>query len=187
MQSSVGNAVRRPENQNHKNNKMNELPKRKTNRLENITYTENGSYFITVCVKDMKCILAQIVGGGDLDAPKVKLSAYGKIVEENINRMNDIYENIQCEKYVIMPNHLHLLISINDSTPDIDGTPRSSSPTVSEYIGTMKRFVNKEIGQNIWQRSFYDHVIRDVDDYEIKWRYIDENPAKWTEDEYYIS
>ena len=182
---------------------MNELPKRKTNRLENITYTENGSYFITVCVKDMKCILAQIVGGGDLDAPKVKLSAYGKIVEENINRMNDIYENIQCEKYVIMPNHLHLLISINDSTPDIDGTPRSSSPTeeesqlrgtprsssptVSEYIGTMKRFVNKEIGQNIWQRSFYDHVIRDVDDYEIKWRYIDENPAKWLlcKDEYH--
>ena len=92
--------------------------------------------------------------------------------------MQNFYENINIDCFVIMPNHLHLIISINDS-----GVPRTAHPTVSRFIGTMKRFINKDIGENIWQKSFYDHIIRDDEDYSIKRKYIDENPLKWHDDE----
>ena len=118
------------------------------------------------------------VGNAVLGVPNVKLTHYGKATEKIILQMQNFYENINIDCFVIMPNHLHLIISINDS-----GVPRTAHPTVSRFIGTMKRFINKDIGENIWQKSFYDHIIRDDEDYSIKRKYIDENPLKWHDDE----
>ena len=82
-----------------------------------------------------------------------------------------------------MPNHIHLLLRIGAD----NGAPESTRPTISQVIGAFKRLTNKETGQKLWQSSFHDHIIRDENDYLTRWQYIDENPAKWAEDQYYKS
>ena len=84
------------------------------------------------------------------------------------------------DKYVIIPNHFHLIIK------NENGTMWASSPTVSQKIRSFKILVTKTIGKPIFQRSFYDHVIRDEKDYLRIWEYIENNPGKWAEDKYFI-
>ena len=162
---------------------QNELPKRKQNRLQNFDYSTNGAYFITICTQDKKCILGNIVGVGVPDDPQIKLSEYGKIVYNQIIEMNKIYNNVNVEKFIVMPNHLHLLIEITNNGSS--GTPTPTNSVVPSFVSTLKRFTNKKIGKKLWQRSFYDHIIRNEEDYLNVWEYINNNPAKWTEDKYY--
>ena len=162
---------------------------RKLPRLNKYDYSSNGKYFVTICVKDMKCVLSSVVGSGDPDAPQVLLKEYGAVVEENIKTMNSIYSDIVAEKYVIMPNHIHIIISIESANfSGASGSPLPTNSKLSQYIGTLKRFCNKQIGANIWQTGFYDHIIRDEEDYLNHIQYIDENPKKWVlgKDKYYI-
>ena len=164
----------------------NELPKRKKIRLKDFDYNSNGMYFVTICTQNMKYVFGTIVGCGVLDAPYMQYSKYGKIVKNQIIEMNKIYNNINVNKFVVMPNHLHLIIEINNGG-GASGTPHPTNSLISSFVGTLKRFTNKKIGKNIWQVSFYDHIIRDEDDYLTKAEYIENNPAKWTEDKYYQS
>ena len=161
----------------------NELPKRKLNRLQNFDYNTNGAYFITICTQDKKCILGNIVGVGVPDDPQIKLSEYCKIVYNQIIEMNKIYNNVNVEKFIVMPNHLHLLIEITNNGSS--GTPTPTNSVVPSFVSTLKRFTNKKIGKKLWQRSYYDHIIRNEEDYLNVWEYINNNPAKWTEDKYY--
>ena len=134
-------------------------------------------YFITICTQSRRKILCEIVGGGARDAPKIKLSEIGKIAEKHILSTNKIPE-ITVDKYVIMPDHIHLLLWVRD----INGTSKAPSPTnnlISHSISTLKRFINKDVGYNIFQRSYYDHVIRNQHDYDETWKYIDNNPINW--------
>ena len=102
-----------------------------------------------------------------------ELSDYGRIVDTHARRIPGI------EKYVIMPNHVHLLIVKN-------GAFSATLPTnVLNDIRSFKTIVTKKIGISIWQTSFHDHVIRCEEDYLQIWKYIDENPIKWTLDRYY--
>ena len=93
--------------------------------------------------------------------------------------MNAFYENLTVDKYVIMPDHIHLLLTINEP----DGHPGRGVPTrtsdIARFVGTFKRFCNKEYGKNIWQSRYYDHVIRNEQDYKETWEYIENNPKKW--------
>ena len=84
-----------------------------------------------------------------------------------------------------MPNHVHMFVRFEWG----DGPLWASAPTqsVSDRIRSFKTLVSKQIGVSIWQRSFYDHVIRNKEDYLHIWKYIDDNPAKWAEDEYYYA
>ncbi len=168
---------------------MKQLPERKPNRLKNYDYSSNGAYFITICVQDMKCVLSTIVGADDLGSPRIRLTEYGSIAERNILKMNEIYPEINIDNFVVMPNHLHILLTIHNNNNCVSGAPRSSPPTnmLSKFVAAFKRFTNKEIGANIWQRGFHDHIIRDGTDYQTRWQYIDENPEKWLlgKDEYY--
>ncbi len=160
-----------------------QLPKRKPIRLRGFDYNQNGFYFMTVCTKEKQKILCDIVGDGALDVPKIRLSQAGKIVERYILSSNKIPE-ITVDAYAIMPNHIHLILSVNNK----NGTSKAPSPTnniISHTISTLKRFVNKEIGHNIFQRSFYDHIIRDEKDYLKIAEYIETNPQKWQEDCFY--
>ena len=161
------------------------LPNRKPTRLPNFDYSTNGLYSVTICTKEKQKILSKIVGGGVPDAPHTVLFPCGKIVDKYINQMNEQYNNINIENYVIMPNHIHLLIFVDNP----NGTSRTPSPTnavIPMFVSTLKRFCNKEIGHNIFQRSFFDHIIRDQADYENVYNYIDSNPSKWESDELYI-
>ncbi len=164
-----------------------DLPKRKQNRLKGYDYSRNGVYFLTVCTKDKKCILGRVVGDGVLDVPQMILSDYGKTVDRRIMEIQKTYEHIIIQNYVIMPNHVHLLVLLysegNALKEKVSETVANSE--IAKLISTFKRFVNREIGFNIWQRSYHDHVVRNEAAYNTIWEYIDNNPAKWQEDCYY--
>ncbi len=180
------------------------LPKRKNTRLRDFDYNTEGVYFITICIKDRRNVLSKVatpqkeafVGNGVPDVPQdqhsylnaaVELLPKGIIAEKFINQMADFYDDISVIKYVIMPNHIHLMLWIKS---DGNGTSRTPFPTtqnsrVSSFISTFKRFCNKEYGQNLWQKSFYDHVIRNQWDYEKHMEYICNNPIRWEFDKLY--
>ncbi len=167
-----------------------ELPKRKQQRLEEFDYSQNGTYFVTICTRDRTCIFwnnrdygQYDVVGADIIRPQEQLNNYGLIVKNAIEQTPKYYPNISIDKYVVMPNHIHILMQIQDC--ELNGRI-ISAPTISIIIGQMKRWVSKQIGYPIWQKSFYDHIIRNQSDYDRIWRYIDENPIKWELDEYYV-
>ena len=159
---------------------MSNIPKRKNVRLADFDYQTAGAYFITICVKDRKPILGKIVGDDAHIVPINHLSRYGLICKEYIENINIVYDNIKVDKYAIMPNHIHMLISV-------EGTMKASSPTkgISSIVRSFKTMVTKRIGKSIWQRFFYDHVIRGQEDYAAVWEYIENNHLKWEEDELY--
>ena len=154
-----------------------ELPKRKNIRLQNYDYSSNGLYFVTICTENKKPILSHIVGDDAHIVPKkIILKPYGKIVDKYINRINLVYENIFVENYIIMPNHIHMLIFIDEYK---DGTMRASSPTkLGSIVKSFKTMVTKEIGFSIWQRSYYDEIIRDEKHFQYVWNYIEYNALK---------
>lgn len=163
-----------------------ERPNRKLLRLRNYDYNMPGAYFITICTKNRIQILSKIdVGTVVLDGPTNTLTRYGEVADKYLRSMSDFYEDIVIDNYVIMPNHIHLLLRIKP----IKGPSGTTVPTriskISRFIGTFKRFCNKEYGCNIWQYRSYDHVVRGNSDYREIWMYIDNNPAKWSEDHFY--
>lgn len=156
------------------------LPKRKHPRLKNYDYSQNGCYFVTVCVKDKKQILGRVnVGRDALIPPTTELSEIGKTAEKYIHNINSVYDNVTVENYVIMPNHIHFLFLFYDE-PRSNGGMRASRPTLFTVIRSFKTMVTKEIGYPIWQDSFYDRIIESENGYLEAWNYIDENPLKWT-------
>lgn len=164
-----------------KNNNV--LPTRKPNRLNGYDYSSCGAYFITICTQEKKKLFWNNVGApiGRPDGERFVLSDYGVIAEEAINNINRIYPMISVDKYVVMPNHIHMIVSIN---ADAGGRPMGA-PTISTVINQMKGYVTKKIGFPVWQKLYHDHVIRGQQDYDEIWQYIDENPAKWDSDCYY--
>ena len=162
-------------------NKCMELPKRKPNRLPNFDYSTPGAYFVTICAKDKKCIFWDNVGASIARPQAPQLSKYGKIADQTIQEIPIHYPAITVDHYVVMPNHIHLLLQINTGA---DGRPMVA-PTISVVIQQFKGAVTKQIGQSIWQKLFHDHVIRGQSDYLKIWEYIENNPAKWEEDCFY--
>ena len=165
------------------------LPERKPTRLGCFDYSTTGAYFVTICTEGRREILSPIVGGDVPDAPfssaRVILSEYGIIANKYINQLNEFFNDITVDRYVIMPNHIHIMLLVTG-----DGASRTSPPTkqhasVPQFVSTFKRFCNKEYGCNIWQRSFHDHVIRNKHDYDEIIKYIVENPMRWHYDELY--
>ena len=164
---------------------MEALPKRKTGRLTGYDYSANGSYYITVCTKDKQHILGHSVGGGVLDAPYVRLSKYGAMVRDVLLEMDTFYDDITINHYVVMPNHIHFILSIcGESGPS--RTPAPTNARLPAFLSAWKRLTNKKAGFSLWQRGYYDHIIRCEADYLRIWQYMDENPVRWTEDEYYF-
>lgn len=95
------------------------------------------------------------------------MSHIGKVINKYVISIDATYTDISVKKYVIMPNHIHLLILIDSENSN------SANLSVPSLISTLKRFVNREIGFNVWQRSYHDHVIRNVRGYGEIWQYID--------------
>ena len=182
------------------------MDNRKLNRLENFDYSRNGLYFITICTKNRVQYLSEItekpcVGNAALgipqnatmvneifDVPIVKLTEYGEIVNSNIKKINEIYRYVSVTKYVIMPDHIHMILFVSDygDKPLKNGTPRAAFPTksVSQIINGLKSISTKQIGFSIWQKSFYDHIIRNEKEFLEICSYIDNNPTNWVNDIY---
>lgn len=160
---------------------MSDLPTRKPNRLKNFDYSSNGFYFITICTKNKVCMLWNKVGATIGRPQDVVLSEYGEIADKAIKDIHEHYTDIRIDKYVIMPNHIHLLVRINQREV---GRPMVA-PTISTVIQQMKGIVTKQIGFSIWQKSYHDHIIRNEKEYIKIWEYIENNPLKWKEDCFY--
>ena len=141
---------------------------RKNPRLKDYDYTRGNVVLATICVQDRRKILCTIHDPKtDCDAPVVELSEIGIITEKYTKTIPGI------DKYVIMPNHVHMIV-LNEP-----------GESISKKIQSWKVLIGKEVGARIWQRSFYDHLIRDEQDYLIKWKYVDDNPQKWSSDRYF--
>lgn len=160
-----------------------ELPVRKPNRLPNFDYNTPGAYFITICTKDRKNLFWTDVGASIARPQNPSLSKYGAIVDASIREIPLHYPAVSVDHYVVMPNHIHLLLQINT---DEDGRAMLA-PTISRLVQQMKGIVTKQIGHSIWQKLFHDHVIRGEKDYLKIWEYIDNNPVKWEEDCFYTT
>ncbi|MBE6666937.1 MAG: hypothetical protein E7607_01320 [Ruminococcaceae bacterium] len=165
--------------------KMDEIKKRKTPRLQGFDYNNNGAYFITICTQNRQCLLSHVVGTGVLDCPKIELTAYGEIAKKYIDQLNDFYDHISVDSYVIMPNHIHILLFVKEDGQSRTPVPTRANSVFSKFISTFKRFCNKEYGKNIWQARSYDHIIRNRQDYEDHLRYIQDNPMRWQFDKLY--
>lgn len=168
---------------------MNEkYPVRKSNRLKGYNYSQNGIYFLTVCTKDNKCILGKIVGDGDSDVPQMVLSEYGKITEKYIHSVKQAYKHISIMNYVVMPNHIHLIVMLysNNNVFRESHTVHPANDDIPVMISAFKKLINKEIGFNIWQRSYHDHIIRNEASFHDIWDYVEANPVRWKKDCFYL-
>ena len=150
---------------------MTELPKRKSPRIRGYDYGTPNYYFITICTHDKKCIFGNVCN----------LNEFGRIAEECINLVPERFPGIRIDKYVIMPNHVHAIVIVeNHAVTDI-----------STVIGQYKMSVTKRIREmcknlDVWQRSYHDHIIRNQKGYETIWEYIQNNPQKWEEDCFHL-
>ena len=154
---------------------MDNRPERKHNRIEDHDYSTPGAYFITVCTANREKIFWNSVGADMIRPQNMPLSPIGKIVEQGILQMADHYDHVTVDKYCVMPDHVHLILRIET---DIDGR-MISAPTVSTVVGSLKRWISRQVGKPIWQKSFYDHAIRNQQDYDEIWQYIENNPIKY--------
>ena len=174
---------------------MTELPKRKYNRLEGYDYSLNGAYFVTVCAKDRQDLFAKYdVGaatcrpqnnnddecyGKRVDNPNIELSDIGHLIDIPINNIPKIYQGVFIDKYIIMPDHVHMIIVFDRDTNEKDGRQVAApTTTLQTIIQHMKRDVSKRCRQTVWQKSFFDHIIRHEEDYYMIIGYIENNPKK---------
>ena len=105
----------------------------------------------------------------------MQLNEFGKIAEKNLEKIQKMYDTIKIDKYVIMPNHIHLILVID----------KGNNLSISNIIKKYKEWITKESGKSVWQKSFHDHIIRNEKDYLRIWEYIDENVLRWSLDMYY--
>lgn len=158
------------------------LPSRKHPRLKKYDYSSNGVYFVTICTKNRTHYLSHIVKQDDLIPPKTELTDIGRIADKYINSIETAYNNIYVEKYIIIPDHIHLLIFI-DVSDENSGGVGSPRPTLNRIIKALKRMITNEVGFSIWQESFYEEIIRNEKAFQNTWNYIEGNPSQWIADE----
>ncbi len=163
---------------------------RKSLRLAGYDYNTPGAYFITFCTHNRKHTLSRIVGAIH-ESPELQLTDYGRIVDSIMQNIPE-HLHVTIDQYVIMPNHIHLIATIteDDVLREIGESPQRVRSILSKLIGYIKMNASKSIRRcygeiSVWQRGYYDHVIRDRDDYEALAEYIHENPIRWELDRFY--
>lgn len=178
---------------------MNELPKRKNIRLKGYDYSQAGYYFVTICTQDKKNLLCKLVGNDALVVPTL----VGEKTIQCFYNISKFNKNIEIDSFCLMPNHIHGVIVINNSfeqhikndkkygfeIPELWGH-RSLPCVIRHFKSVTTRYYNKLIDtlnkNTLWQKSYYEHVIRnEIELQEIR-EYIINNPAKWQLDKYFI-
>lgn len=157
---------------------MKYLPKRKSLRLRGFDYSSQGTYFVTICTKGKKNLFWKNNG----------INEFGKIVENHIIELPSHYFAIKIDNYTVMPNHIHILITIGcDALPENDEVllnnffDKYTFPDLKVIVGGLKSGITKDIHKiypqiDVWQRGYYDHIINNLNDYNETWDYIENNP-----------
>jgi REP element-mobilizing transposase RayT len=160
---------------------------RRSIRLRGYDYAQPGAYFVTVCVRERECVLGNITDG------EMVLSDLGKIARDFWAQVPVHFPTISIDTFVVMPNHVHAVIIINDlpcrgavTAPLQTGQSKIDRPTLSQIIAYYKYQTTKHINQihdnaetPFWQRGFYDHIIRNKRELNAIQQYIADNPVKW--------
>jgi len=141
-------------------------PSRKSIRLGQSVYLANGLYFITLCTRDKRCLF------GFIENDCLHPTLLGLQVQQQIDRMQNTYPGMTIEQSVVMPNHVHLLIARENGTGE-------KIPTLGRFLSHLKERVSKQCGESIWQRGYYDHIVRTPADLARIREYIANNPRKW--------
>ena len=167
-----------------------EIHHRRSIRLKKYDYSQSGAYFVTVCTKNRKCLFGKILDGN------MFLNAAGLMLQMVWDAIPEYYRGIKTDEFVIMPNHIHGIIIIVGAglcaCPD-DGQTRHGAPTLSlpEIIHRLKTITTKEYIDGVkqrgwtrfpgklWQRNYYEHIIRNGPGLDLAREYIINNPRKW--------
>ena len=166
-------------------------------RLSQYDYSQPGYYFVTICAKNHKYCFGNVANGCAYQQPEIELSEIGKIAKQCWLEIPKHFPDTNLDEHIIMPNHLHGIIEIMDAIAivgDRHACPLQSQSVKRQYqklpiiIGSFKSAVTKQINQNqnnvsfAWQKSYYDHIIRNEKSLQKIREYIVNNPAKWKED-----
>lgn len=161
------------------------LSRRKNIRLKGYDYSNANWYFVTICTYNKKKLLGKVI------KTKVRLNTFEKIIDETWKEIPQHYRNAELDYYVITPNHFHGVLILNELN---HRTGKAClAPTLGSIIGSFKSAASKKIHKEqvgslsiIWQRNYYEHIIRNENDlYNIR-KYIELNPLKWELDENYV-
>ncbi len=173
---------------------------RRTIRLKDYDYSACGLYFITICTQDRESLFGEILVGADLVSAQIALNGAGRMVERIYNDTVLSYHDVVSDKHVIMPNHFHCIILIHGTVGEYerDRADTRSAPTrvydvirefksrtTVEYVSNVKSGLFPTFNKRIWQRNYYERIIRNEDEYKRIWHYIDNNPANWQDDMYF--
>jgi len=159
-------------------------------RLQEYDYTREGAYFVTVCLKDRACLF------GDISDGKMVLNDAGLTAEKCWKDIPAHFPHIELDEFVVMPNHVHGIIALHDGrgtacrAPTVERFGKSVTGSLPTIIRSFKSAVtkcynasNNVLGYRIWQRNYYEHVIRDDASLNLIRQYIMDNPSRWAEDE----
>ncbi len=148
-------------------------PVRKYPRLKSFDYAAGGVFCVTICTRNKEKRFGYVVDG---EVAQVVLNELGQLAQSCLDSIEESYPGVRVLNRVVMPNHIHLLLQI---APE-------SKLSLMTVVRSYKTIVSKQWGVPLWQRSFYEHVVRGEADALRYWKYIDENPKKWTLDQYFI-
>ena len=164
-------------------NQKSNLPQRRSLRLQGYDYSQQGAYFVTMCVQHRQCLFGEIIDG------KMQLNEISEIVVEWWNFIPQHFPFVETYDFVIMPNHIHGIIAWDISVGTGSPHPKDA-PTLGNIVGYFKYQSTKYInqlhntpGKRIWQSKYYDHIIRDDIDLGHLREYIQNNPKKWELDQ----
>ena len=165
---------------------MKNFPQRKSIRLKNCDYSENGFYYVTVCTQNRECLF------GDIIDRKMVLNGAGKIIQ-NIWELLPGHYSVKLDAFQIMPNHVHFIIRMDGDGDGDRATTRVArtlgdvvggfkSITSVEYIKNVKKSGWKPFDRRLWQRNYYEHIVRTENDLDRIRQYIKINPIRWSRD-----
>jgi REP element-mobilizing transposase RayT len=162
---------------------------RRSIRLKGYDYSQAGAYFVTICAQNRECLFGEIVDG------KMQWNEAGYIAAQSWQWLAEQYRQVTLDEWVVMPNHLHgILIIADDSRGGSRTAPTEHRKSLGRLIGAFKTVSTKRInglhnttGSTIWQRNYWEHVIRDEAELNSIREYIQNNPAQWQFDQLHVS
>jgi len=159
-----------------------DYPKRKYPRLKKYDYRLPGYYYITIHAYKDSPALSFIQKGSPEKRAEVMLTKQGHIAQQQLLALQQRYDNLKVDKYVIMPTHIHIIFQLLHTQRTLE-----SSPSIPSIVGTYKSITTRAInqacntpGRKLFQTSFFDSVLRSEKAYQECWLYIDRNPDKWS-------
>jgi putative transposase len=161
-----------------------QITHRRSIRLKNYDYSTAGEYFVTICSHDREHLFGEIVG------EEMRLNEYGLIVQQTWQDLIHHIPDIELDEFVCMPDHIHGIIIILDSMVGAGSEPAPTEKRLSEIVRQLKTFSAKRINEKrkstgipVWQRNYYEHIVRDDNDLHNTREYIFNNPLQWYFDE----